>query len=40
MLLIEDEFIVASDIKERIEEMGYNRCSIFSTGRPLWSIWA
>ena len=32
ILLIEDEFIVASDIKERIEEMGYNICSIFSTG--------
>ena len=32
ILLIEDEFIVASDIKERIGEMGYNICSIFSTG--------
>ena len=30
--MVEDEFIVASDIKEQIEEMGYNRCSIFSTG--------
>ncbi len=32
ILLVEDEFIVASDIKERIEEMGYSVCSIFSSG--------
>ena len=32
ILLIEDEFIVASDIKERIEEMGYRVCSIFGSG--------
>jgi AmiR/NasT family two-component response regulator len=32
IVLIEDEFIVASDIKERVEEMGYRVCSIFHSG--------
>jgi len=31
-MLVEDEFIIATDIKESLENLGYNICALIDTG--------
>jgi CheY-like chemotaxis protein len=32
IMLVEDEFIIATDIKERLENLGYSVCALLDTG--------
>lgn len=34
-MLVEDEFIIATDIKERLENLGYNVCALIDTGEAV-----